>query len=261
MSRPVIALTTDFGVGSTYVAQLKAVLLASASGASIIDIAHNIPAQSVVHAQLSLRSTAYIFAPGTVHLVVVDPGVGTNRKPLAIESRGMFFVGPDNGVFGQMLAEPDTRAVVLDKPHLFREPVSNTFHGRDIFAPVAAELSAGLTLEDVGTSTSEVCEGQLQMIDIETGKVRVPLLAADNFGNLLTHLHKRQVPENAHIFAENKVIPLVTHYGEAPDDALVALFGSDGYLELAVKNGSAAMRLGSNWATTTLMVDCPLHKA
>ena len=261
MSRPVIALTTDFGVGSTYVAQLKAVLLASVPEARIIDVAHNIPAQSVIHAQLSLRSTAYIFAPGTVHLVVVDPGVGTKRKPLAIESRGMFFVGPDNGVFGQMLAEPDTRAVVLDKPHFFREPVSSTFHGRDIFAPVAAELSAGLTLEDVGSTTSELCEGQLQMIDTDAGKVRVALLAADNFGNLLTNLHRSQVPGNANISLENKDIPMVDHYSEAPDDALVALFGSDGYLEIAVKNGSAALRLGSNWATTTLIVDCPSHKA
>ncbi|MBT6176787.1 MAG: SAM-dependent chlorinase/fluorinase [Deltaproteobacteria bacterium] len=255
MAGPIIALTTDFGLGSTYVAQLKAVLLGSLPEANLVDISHSISPQSILEAELSLRATAHIFPSGSVHLMVVDPGVGTQRRPIAIESRGRFFVGPDNGVFGQLAHEPDVRAVVLDKSHIFREPVSNTFHGRDIFAPVAAELAGGLTLDDVGTPIENWLEGSLVKPQRSGSQTLVPLLHADNFGNVLTNLHVRDFPANALILLKDKQLSVFDTYGDAPRNTLVALFGSDGYLELAVRDGSAISVLESDWSSTHLVVE------
>lgn len=255
MVRPVIALTTDFGDGSTYVAQLKAVLLGSLPDAQLVDITHSIPAQSILDGEVSLRGTAYIFPEGSVHLVVVDPGVGTERQPIAIESRGRFFVGPDNGVFGQLVKDPDARAVVLDKTHIFREPVSNTFHGRDIFAPVAAELAGGLVLDDVGTPIDHWLTGRLNKPERVGNQTLVPLLCGDSFGNILTNLHLSQFPRKSRIFLKEKELSLFSCYGDAPRDTLVALFGSDGYLEVAVRDGSAVAALEPNWITTPLVVE------
>jgi S-adenosylmethionine hydrolase len=251
---PIIALTTDFGWGSSYVAQLKAVFLGSVPEARLVDVSHSVPAQSVLHGEILLRSIAFIYGPGSVHVVVIDPGVGTQRLPIAVEARGCFFVGPDNGLFGQLKTVPGSRAVVLDKPEIFRHPVSNTFHGRDIFAPVAAELASGLVLDDVGTPIESWATGTLDTPMQRNGLFDVPLLAADHFGNILTHLHARQIPENPRIYLNKNDISLVATYGDATDGSLVALIGSDGYLELAVKNGSAAEALGANWQTCQLSV-------
>jgi S-adenosylmethionine hydrolase len=252
---PIIALTTDFGQGSIYVAQLKAVLLGSLPEVNPVDISHSIAAQSILHAELSLRATAYIFPVGSVHLVVVDPGVGTLRRPIAVESRGRFFVGPDNGIFGQLAADPDAWAVVLNKRHLFREPVSNTFHGRDIFAPVAAELAGGLTLADVGTPIDDWLPGGLAKPERVGNQTEVALLCADSFGNVMTNLHLSQFPRKSRIFLKNKELSVFPCYGDAPRDTLVALFGSDGYLELAVGDGSAVSALDPDWPSTPLVVE------
>ena len=255
MAGPIIALTTDFGQGSTYVAQLKAVLLGSLPEANLVDISHGIAAQSILEAELSLRATAYIFPEGSVHLVVVDPGVGSLRQPIAVESRGRFFVGPDNGVFGQLAAAPEARAVVLNKRHLFREPVSNTFHGRDIFAPVAAELAGGLTLDDVGTRVDDWLPGGLVRPGRVGNQTSVALLCADSFGNVMTNLHLSQFPRKSRIFLKDKELFLFPCYSDAPRDTLVALFGSDGYLELAVRDGSAVSALDPDWSSTPLVVE------
>src|SRR5687768_15831145 len=137
---PLIALTTDFGAGSAYVAQLKGVLLSALPEARLLDVTHGVPAGSIREAELVVRAVAFALPLGTTHIVVVDPGVGTPRRGIAVHAAGMTFVGPDNGVLGIPAAMPGARAVTLDRPHLFREPVAPTFHGRDIFAPVAAEL-------------------------------------------------------------------------------------------------------------------------
>ena len=233
---------------------MKAVLLGSHAEARLIDVAHNVPAQSVVDGEVLLRSIAYIFGPGSVHLMVIDPGVGTSRLPIAVESQGVYFVGPDNGLFGQLKQDPNARAVVLNRSELFRKPVSNTFHGRDIFSPVAAELAGGLSLEDVGSPIPDWMPGALSAPQWVNGEVEVPLIATDSFGNILTHLHARDIVENFRIFLENIEIPFVSSYGHAKDDRPVALLGSDGYLEVAVKNGSAAETLGADWQSQRLTV-------
>ena len=188
MPGPIIALTTDFGWGSSYVAQLKAVLLNSVPEARLVDVSHNVPAQSVLEGEILLRSISFIYGPGSVHVVVIDPGVGTQRLPITVEARGCFFVGPDNGLFGQLKDVPGSRAVVLDKPEIFRHPVSNTFHGRDIFAPAAAELASGLVLEDVGTPVETWLSGALSVPTQSSGVYDVPLIASDHFGNNKFHL-------------------------------------------------------------------------
>ncbi len=254
MAGPIIALTTDFGWGSNYVAQLKAVLLAAVPDARLVDVAHDVPAQSILHGELLLRSISHIYGPGSVHLVVIDPGVGTPRLPIAVESKGTYFVGPDNGLFGQLKQDPNARAVKLNKEEFFRKPVSNTFHGRDIFAPVAAELAAGLVLEDVGSPLEDWLSGSLVKPVQKGGVYEVALVGTDHFGNVLTHLHAREIMENPCIFLDNIEIPFVSTYGEANDGSPVALLGSDGYLEVAVKNGSAADALGSNWQSRRLTV-------
>jgi len=150
MSR-LIALTTDFGASSPYVAQMKAVLLNALPEAVLVDVTHAIPPRSIRDAEVVLRGAAFQFPVGTTHVVVIDPGVGTARQPIAVQARGLTFVGPDNGVLALALGEAHARAVCLDRPAFFREPVSATFHGRDLFAPVAAELAAGLPLTEVGS--------------------------------------------------------------------------------------------------------------
>ena len=151
MGRPIITLSTDFGSRFSYVAEMKGVILDALDGdVELVDVTHDIEPQSIAEAELVVARLLETFPLGTTHLVVVDPGVGTDRRPIAGSWRSHHFVGPDNGIFGRILNAEDAHAVELTKRHLFREPVSKTFHGRDIFAPVAAALAGGLALSDVG---------------------------------------------------------------------------------------------------------------
>lgn len=247
MPGPLITLTTDFGFGSTYVAQLKGVLLSRIPTARIIDVSHDLAAHDIATAELHLRSTAFAFPIGTTHLIVVDPGVGTARRPIAVASCGMTFVGPDNGLLGVALAQTGARCVQIDQPGLFRQPVSPTFHGRDIFAPVAAELAAGLTLDDVGTEISDPVVSTLPAPQVEADRVVGESLGADRFGNLMTNLSvaviAAQLGQFATRVAGDSVARCETYADTAPGDLMV-LEGSDGYLEVAVREGSAAERLG-----------------
>ena len=158
MGRPIITLTTDFGSRFSYVAEMKGVILTHWMAMSSSSMSRMISSLNLSRRlSWSLRDSWRPFPLGTTHLVVVDPGVGTNRRPIAGAWRSHHFVGPDNGIFGRILNAEDAQAVELTKRHLFREPVSKTFHGRDIFAPVAAALAGGLTLSDVGHPRHGAC--------------------------------------------------------------------------------------------------------
>jgi S-adenosyl-L-methionine hydrolase (adenosine-forming) len=253
MSAPIIALTTDFGVSSPYVAEMKAVLLSALADVRLVDLTHAVPAQSLRHAEVALRSAAFLFPIGTVHIVVVDPGVGTKRRPIAVTARGLSFVGPDNGVLGLALREPGARAICIDRPGLAREPLSATFHGRDLFAPVAAELAAGVPLEELGTLITDAVPSTLP-IPVTTGDAVVgEVLVADGFGNLLTNIPARMVAGTAAVTVHGQSTRWVRTYGDGAPGELLALVGSDGYLEIAVRNGSAERALA---ATTGLEVRC-----
>jgi S-adenosylmethionine hydrolase len=176
---------------------------------------------------------------GTVHVVVVDPGVGTDRRAIAVAARGMTFVGPDNGVLGVALCQPGAHAVVLDRAEMFRAPLSNTFHGRDLFAPVAAELAAGLPLGEVGSAIDDAAPSTLPAPTLEAGRARGEALIADHFGNLLTNIPATELDDSWRIEVDGRPATWVRTYGDSPDDQVLALCGSDGYVEIAVKNGAA----------------------
>ncbi len=250
---PIITLTTDFGLTGPYVAELKAVLLAAVPGAQLIDVSHLVPPQSIRHAEVLLRSTAFIFPPGAVHLVVVDPGVGSARRPIAVAARGAFFVGPDNGVLGVALAAPGSRAVVLDRPELFRAPLSPTFHGRDLFAPVAAELAAGLPLDQVGSPIDDPRPSQLPAPRLAATAAEGETLIADDFGNLLTNLPAAAIDPGWRFTVAGESARFVRTYADGAAGELLVLAGSDGYLEVAMRDGSAAARLQ---ATAGLALRC-----
>lgn len=241
-----ITLTTDFGVGSAYVAQLKGVLLSAAPKCRIVDVSHSISPQNIREAALLLRGTAFAFPTGTVHVVVVDPGVGTNRRPIAISAKGMFFVGPDNGVLGHQASMGQATVVHLNKPHLFRQPVSKTFHGRDIFAPVAAELANGIALVDVGTPIKDPEAGILGRPQYNNTTVTGTIVGADNFGNLLTNIPGPRADKSLKPQVLGHNIPWVSTYGEAELGQLIALEGSDGFIEIAIREGSALEVLGEH---------------
>ena len=245
MSAPIIALTTDFGVSSSYVAAMKAVVLSTLPDARLVDLTHAVPPQAIRDAEVALRSAAFLFPIGTVHIVVVDPGVGTKRRPIAVQARGLSFVGPDNGVLGLALREPGARAICIDRPGLAREPLSPTFHGRDLFAPVAAELAAGVPLDELGTPITDALPSTLPEPMSDAAGVRGEVLIADSFGNLLTNIPGRLLRDDFEVTVHGRLARRVRTYGDGAPGELLALIGSDGYLEIALRDGSAVRTLAA----------------
>ncbi len=247
---PLITLTSDFGAGP-FVGLMKGVILGIYPQVRLVDLCHDIPPQDVRAGALVLEQALGVFPSGSVHLAVVDPGVGTERRPLVVEALDMLFVGPDNGLFTPvLLADPSARAYVLDKPRYHRQPVSATFHGRDIFAPVAAHLTWGISPEELGSYIGDPIRldwpRPYRREEILLGHV----LGVDRFGNLQTNLSRWEVEaflagRPAEIQSAGLVIEgLSQSYGQAEPGAALALFNSLDRLELAVNRGSALVRAG-----------------
>lgn len=244
-----ITLTTDFGEASPYVAVMKGVILTLHPDARPLDLTHRVRPQDVRHAGYFLGTAVPHFPPGTIHLAVVDPGVGGHRKPILIEVGGQFFVGPDNGLFTRAVhALGDNPTVrTLENPRYHRAEVSATFHGRDIFAPAAAHLSRGVPPAEFGPVQpqwvrlphpsavywGDTCSGEVQFID--------------DFGNLITNIpanRVKELPIHVSLGGEpSHPIRWVRTYSDAAVGELVSLFSSDGFVEIAAVNGSAAARL------------------
>ena len=254
-----VTLLTDFGTADGYVAAMKGVIAAIAPGALIDDASHDVPPGDVAAAAWSLWRYWRLYPAGTVHLVVVDPGVGSARRALAAEADGRLFVAPDNGVLTRVLAEAGSAAVVaVEAAELFRTPVSPTFHGRDIFAPVAAELArraaAGApyrrALADLGPAIADPVRLPLPQPQRDGGRVAGEVVHVDRFGNLITNIPGEWLAEGARVRVEGGPdAPLVRTYADASPGALLALVGSAGLLELSVRDGSAAERLGAGRGT------------
>ena len=241
MPPPTITLTTDFGVSSPYVAQMKAVLLSRAAGCPLVDVTHAITPQHVVEAAVVLADSLRWFPAGSVHLAVVDPGVGTQRRIIAGRCHDGFFVGPDNGVFSLC----DLRdVVVLDRPEAWLPEISATFHGRDIMAPVAAAVAMGSPLNQLGSRTEDWIKLRLPEPTCTATSVTGEIIYADSFGNLVTNLRGSHCRGLAKVFAGDRTVPLVRCYGQASAGDVVALVGSSGRLEIAVVNGNARSLLG-----------------
>ena len=250
MKRPVVTLLTDFGTRDAYVGILKGEILARSPEAQLVDLTHEIDPQDVLGGALILESAWSSFPKGTVHLAVVDPGVGSDRRPIVIRTRAGFFVGPDNGLLSLAAARAgNPRAVVLDRLGAFGKGVGKTFHGRDVFAPVAGHLAAGVALSRFGSRIPDPLTLAWPAPGRRSGRVIGEVVHIDRFGNLLTNLR----PDDLGGFlasdllvsiAKMRVRGVSDHYAAVPAGRLVALWNSWGRLEIALRDGSAAKRLG-----------------
>lgn len=247
-----LTLTTDFGTADGYVGALKGVIYSVAPAATLVDLSHEVPAQDVMAAAFVLQQAAAHFPSGTVHLAVVDPGVGTRRRAVAarftLGGRAFTFVGPDNGLLPLVLdgGEPE-RAVVLDRPEVWRTAhPSATFHGRDVFGPVAARLAAGATLGEVGSPAGPLHRLHWPLPRTDRDGIDGMVIAVDRYGNCITNVTR----ESVEAFGAGRAVTcyvgtqilrgLQPTYGAVAPGEAVALFGSDGRLEIAVHNGDAA---------------------
>lgn len=254
---PIVALLTDFGSRDHYVGAVKGTILSACPEATLVDIAHDLAPHDVAEGAFSLASSFRAFPAGTVFLAVVDPGVGSERRALAIEAGAYRFVGPDNGIFTYVLAEhPEARVHSIANEGLFRHEVAPTFHARDIFGPVAGHLAHGLPLEHVGPSVSDPVVFPLEPVRQRAeGEWEAAVVHVDRFGNLTTNCSRREMeailaavngdPTEVVVVVEGFVLPLVRTYADVCEGEACALMGSSGYLEVAVHRGSASRLLGA----------------
>jgi S-adenosylmethionine hydrolase len=250
---PIITLTTDFGLKDGFVGTLKGVIWSICPSARIADISHAITPQNVLEAAYMLARAWLFFPPSTVHLAVVDPSVGTARRPLAACLGAHFFVGPDNGLFTPMFAEAEKNGWLCEIVHLTNEKyflaeISRTFHGRDIFAPVAAHLANGIPLEHLGPAITDPVRLSMPQPEKTSTGWRAHVTGVDVFGNLTTDLPALAIAEHAHVTFQLGgwvVRGLVASYGQSQPGELIALLDSENYLELAIVNGSAAQMTGA----------------
>lgn len=245
---PIITLTTDFGLTDHYAGTMKGVLLKSCPDARIIDISHEIAPFSIIAGAYAIAQAAPYFPPGTIHVVVIDPGVGTLRKALVVEASGQYFVAPDNGVLSMIVAQDrSVEAREIVNRDLWLKPHSSTFHGRDIFAPVAAALASGEAMpKDVGPVLREIeLIPDLEPKEIAPGVWRGTLLSVDRFGNAITNFKADPFAAIASggftiRMGDHEVDHFHSTFGDAPPGVPFAYFGSSGYLEVGMKQQSAA---------------------
>ncbi len=248
--KAIITLLTDFGLRDAYVAAMKGVILGINPDVVLVDLTHEIPPQDVAAGAFVLAEAIRYFPPGTIHLAVVDPGVGSARRGLAAFAGGRYFVGPDNGLFHFAFKDSqDLTVVSLENPAYFRAEISATFHGRDIFAPVAAHLSRGTRLQELGPPVAEPVRLSIPEPRFTDSQAQGRFIYVDRFGNLVSNLRfdklldwlagrKFRVEVGGHILTR-----LSRTYADAAPGEILALKGSHGYLEIACNLASAAERL------------------
>jgi S-adenosylmethionine hydrolase len=235
---PLITLLTDFGTGDGYVAEMKGVLLTALPEATIVDASHDVPPQDVESGRLALARYWRRFPAGTVHIAVVDPGVGSERAAIAVESDGRRLVGPDNGLLSPALLIPSARVVLLTTP-LGAAP---TFHGRDVFAPAAAALARGAALETLGAPyTTALVRRTPEPHRVADGLVQGEVIAVDRFGNAITNFLGAR---GGVVEVDGNELRVQRTYASTAAGAAVAVCGSSGLIEIAVREGSAAARFG-----------------
>jgi S-adenosylmethionine hydrolase len=236
--RPIVTLLTDFGTADGYVAEMKGVLLTSNRELTLIDIAHDVTPHDTEGARLAVARYWRRYPPPCVHLVVVDPGVGTDRAAIAVESDGRFLVGPDNGVLSPALLARDAKAVALEIPRT----AAPTFHGRDVFAPAAAKLASGVGITALGRPlTDPVVRRTAEPRRLADGSVAGEVIHVDRFGNAITNL---LTPHGGEIDVLGRTLRILRAYGDVAPGAYLALIGSSGLIEIARRDGDAAAGLG-----------------
>ncbi len=241
--RPLLALLTDFGTRDHYVASMKGVILGVAPEATVVDITHDVEPQDVLGGALVLDACVAAFPAGTVFVAVVDPGVGSPRRAIAIDAGGYHFVGPDNGLLSLAVAPFDeVRAVTLSNASYARAVISRTFEGRDRFAPAGAWLSTGVPLDLFGAAIDDWTRLIVPSPESHGDAIVGEVIHVDRFGNLITNVRIDAAP--ARVFFEEREVPGVATYSVVPPDTACAVVGSTGRLEIAVNGGSAAERFG-----------------
>jgi S-adenosyl-L-methionine hydrolase (adenosine-forming) len=247
----IITLTTDFGLGSRYVAAMKGVILSINPAAQLVDLSHSVRHQDVRHGAIILAEAAPFFPPETIHVAVVDPGVGTSRRIVYARIGSQQFIAPDNGLLSRLAAaQRPSKIVGLDEPRYWLPRVSSTFHGRDIMAPVAARLSLGLSPDELGKSLKELMQLPWPEVQRVAQTITGEIVEIDSFGNLITNITRQQldgVPTDESVTIEcdeHTTQCIFRTYNDQPAMTLVALVGSGDCLELAIVGDSAAMMLG-----------------
>lgn len=256
MPKPILTLTTDFGLADHYVGTMKGVILAICPHAQIVDISHQLAPFAISEGAYLIAQAYRYFPKGAVHLVVVDPGVGTQRRPILAEAAGQYFVAPDNGVLSLIYAREKHKVRVLTNERYFLKPVSQTFHGRDIFSPVGAHLAAGVRAARMGKRVKDY-----QRTDFAkprrtgTHSWMGEVLRVDRFGNIVTNFHSVDFPGLTDggfrlALGETEISALAHSYSEHPSGTLFVIEGSTGHLEVSLGQESAAAAIGCQTGAT-----------
>lgn len=260
MPSRLITLLTDFGTQDAYVGIMKGVILGITPDVHLVDLTHAVPPQQVTVAALVLRHAVGFFPPGTIHVAVVDPGVGGTRRPILIDTDMGVLIGPDNGVLAPAAAVMRPRAIrLIEHEEFFRHPVSQTFHGRDIFAPVAAHLARGVDPQVVGRRLDSIVELPLSPVRCNASGVEGEVVYVDQFGNLGTSITAEvlaRFPGRAVsvTISGKRVAGPLSAYAAVPEGTALAIVGSWGMLEIAVRNGSAAKLFAAGPGTPVTVV-------
>jgi len=249
---PLITLTTDFGTGSPYVAAMKGVILSINPAVAIVDLTHDVRPHDVRHGALILEDVAERFPPETIHVAVVDPGVGTDRAIVYARIGRRGYVAPDNGLLSRLSRRTRPSTVIrLSEPAYWLDPVSKTFHGRDVMAPVAAHLSLGIDPAELGPVVDRLVELDWPRPVVAPGRIEGEVLDVDAFGNLITNvdaalLGRIAEPGRARVEIAGRVVDgIASTYGDRPRGSWIALIGSTGRLELSLVEGNAAQKTGA----------------
>jgi S-adenosylmethionine hydrolase len=254
MTAPIVTFLSDFGTQDWFVGVVHGVVHALAPGAQVVDLNHQVPPGNVAYGAFMLEAATPDFPPRSIHLAVVDPGVGTDRRALVVSARGQRFVGPDNGLLEWALSADDAVVHALTEERWFRRPVSRTFHGRDVFAPVAAHLALGVAMEAFGPRIADPVRLPVAHPRREGDALLGRVMFIDRFGNALTNLTSGALEEAFGPGAaadrievsllDRQIRGLAGSYGDAPVGTLVSILGSSGRLEISQVGGDAAVRFG-----------------
>ena len=247
MSARIITFTTDFGSDSHYVAQMKGAALAIQPDATLIDITHSVPPQDVRYGAWVLAESCPVFPSRTIHIAVVDPGVGTSRAILAMQTDNFIYIAPDNGLLTRVAQQDNVQQLIsVENPIFYGKNVSNTFHGRDIMAPVAAHLSRRVSLQELGPAREKMVRLSWPEPNCDAQTITGEVVAIDQFGNLLTNIDGatlNRAGDLGHVAiccGKTTCDGVQTTYGDVQTGQLLALLGSSGHLEIAITNGNAA---------------------
>jgi hypothetical protein len=261
LTQPIITLTTDFGTNDHLVGTMKGVILKINPEVTIVDITHHVAPYDLLDGALAIGSAYKYFPPRTIHVVVVDPGVGTERRPLLVSGENQYFIAPDNGVLSVVYErEPNHVVRHVTAEHYYLQPISKTFHGRDIFSPVAAWLSKGWQTASMGEEISDYKRFAIPKPKQADGVAKGVVMRIDGFGNLITNFRAEDLPVDAQEKGEvqlqvgtQAITRLVDTFARGNAGEAVAIIGSNGYLEIAVNKGSASKTLGLGRGTPVVL--------